>query len=377
MLPLLCAATLLLGHLPDSGPLAVLDGQTAGRLAIRAQHVYTGEGAPLEKAIVLIEGSKIVAVGADVAIPPGVVLLEHPGDIAPGWIALHDSSGGDGELQDITRVSLAESRSVRGLDSAHSDFGRLASEGVTSVVLGGPSTSLCAGQTAVVKTVGGVVVRDPAHLELSLSGAALNFGRFPTSYGGALGELDARMSEGKGAFGMARRGELPVLIAANEKHEVLRALEFAKRQGLKGALLGASLAGELAEQLKASGFAVVWRPFDVSTTQREVNALVALARAGVPFGFALDAPERHPAALRVAAATCVRAGVDREVALRALTSTAASIAGVSDRLGRLAPGLDADFVLWSGDPLDLTSSITAVYVDGRLIPAPLVDGESR
>jgi imidazolonepropionase-like amidohydrolase len=376
MLPFLMMCAGVLAH-PTPTPLADGPGQTPQRFAIRAHRIHAGDGAAIENGVLLVEGGKITAVGKDVAVPPDAFVVEHPGDVTAGCIALHDESGGDGELVDSTRVELADSRVSRGLNSSHSDFGRLVAEGITSVVLGGSDEVLCGGQTAVVKTAGGVVVRDPAHLELSFAAAALNYGRFPTSYGGAVGELDARMKEGKGVFGMAHRGELPVLIAADAKHEVLRALDFVQRNGLKGALLGASLAGELAAQVKASGLSVVWKPFDASTTQRELDALVLLSRAEVPFGFALDAPSRHPASLRLAAAASVRAGVDREVALRALTSTAASIAGVSDRLGRLAPGLDADFVLWSGDPLDLTSSVDAVYIDGRLVHGPLDHGASR
>ena len=93
-------------------------------------------------------------------------------------------------------------------------------------------------------------------------------------------------------------------------------------------------------------------------------ASASLAEAGVPLAFALDAPEHSPEALRMTAALCVRAGMDRGAALRALTSEAARIAGVGDRVGRLERGMDADLVLWSGHPLDLASVIEAVYVDG-------------
>ncbi len=334
-------------------------------LAIRARRVHIGEGAAIENGVILVEEGKIVSVGADAAIPDGVYVIEHAGEIAPGWIALHDSSGSDGELVDGTRTVLSDARVSLGLNSSHSDIARLSSEGITCVVLGSPDSTLCAGQTAVVKTVSGRIVREPAQLQLSFTQSGLNFSRYPTSYSGAVTELDALMEAGKGAFGMAKKGDLPVLLAANEKHEILRALDFAKRHALKGALYGAPLAGEVAGQVRDSGLAVVWRPFDAGIERRELDALAALARASVPFGFALDAPARHPASLRVAAAASLRAGVEHDVALRALTSTAAAIAGVSQSVGRLAPGLDADLVLWSGDPLDLTSSIQAVYVDGK------------
>jgi imidazolonepropionase-like amidohydrolase len=76
--------------------------------------------------------------------------------------------------------------------------------------------------------------------------------------------------------------------------------------------------------------------------------------------------------LRFGAVMCVREGVDAKVAWNALTSDAARIAGVADRVGTLDRGMDADIVLWTGDPLDLGSRVTAVYVDGAR-----VDGDKR
>jgi imidazolonepropionase-like amidohydrolase len=66
---------------------------------------------------------------------------------------------------------------------------------------------------------------------------------------------------------------------------------------------------------------------------------------------------------------CVRAGAPLEATLDALTSDAARIAGVGDRVGMLVGGRHADFVLWSGHPLDLTSAVVAVYVGGERVHA--------
>ena len=49
-----------------------------------------------------------------------------------------------------------------------------------------------------------------------------------------------------------------------------------------------------------------------------------------------------------------------------MTLVAAEIAGVVDRVGSLEAGKDADFVLWSGDPLNLGSRVEAVYINGKL-----------
>jgi imidazolonepropionase-like amidohydrolase len=54
-------------------------------------------------------------------------------------------------------------------------------------------------------------------------------------------------------------------------------------------------------------------------------------------------------------------------AWKALSSDAARLAGVGRRVGRLERGMDADFVLWSGDPIDLRSKVQMVFIDGELV----------
>ncbi len=62
-----------------------------------------------------------------------------------------------------------------------------------------------------------------------------------------------------------------------------------------------------------------------------------------------------------------RAGIEREQVLRMLTVNPANMMGVSDRVGSLAAGLDADFVVVSGEPTTAASCILATYVDGRKV----------
>ena len=57
--------------------------------------------------------------------------------------------------------------------------------------------------------------------------------------------------------------------------------------------------------------------------------------------------------------------LDPEVALQAITSIPADLLGVSERLGTLAPGRDADMVVLSGDPLAFTTRVKSVMIDGE------------
>jgi imidazolonepropionase-like amidohydrolase len=155
------------------------------------------------------------------------------------------------------------------------------------------------------------------------------------------------------------------MLDAGTREEIQRAVQFASEHKLKGALNRAPLAGELAADVKRSGLAVIAGPFGPGTSERTLASIVALGKERVPLAFGADSPWTSDESLRLSAAMCVRAGLDAQTAWEALTSTAAQIAGAGERVGRLTPGADADFVLWSGDPLELSSRVQAVYIEGR------------
>lgn len=117
----------------------------------------------------------------------------------------------------------------------------------------------------------------------------------------------------------------------------------------------------------ASGFEVGrFREAESSTP-----ALAALlSEAGVftvlGAGEAYDFEDSEAGAIQQAR-TAARWGMPREAALAAVTSQAAELIGVGDRVGKLEVGYDGDLVLWSGDPLDPSSRPLLVVVDGRVV----------
>jgi predicted amidohydrolase YtcJ len=308
-------------------------------------------------------------VGAGVPVPGDAELVEHDGHLTAGMIAAHTYSGIEGEATDTTRAVLPEARLVHAFDPERKAYAEALRAGITSVVLTPRPDNLVGGLSAVVKTAGGRVLAPRAHLCLSLGAEAQQLNRQPTSAMGAVSELEQLFGDGKGdgPFADAAAKRLPVLIYAGARHEVLRATELARQRGLVGALVSAPLAGELAEVVAATGLGVIVGPLDEGVDGRVLRSAVALAAAGVPLAFGLDAPTYAPESLRLFAAQCVREGLSPIAAWKALTSDGARIAGVGDKVGSLVKGLEADFVLWSGNPLDLGSTVVAVYVDGRRV----------
>lgn len=105
-----------------------------------------------------------------------------------------------------------------------------------------------------------------------------------------------------------------------------------------------------------------------------------LAEAGVRLAFGTGKDEPKDLLARVRA--LVAAGLAREVALTALTSGAAEILGATPALGRLAPGADATFALWTKDPLvDEQAAVRWIFVDGRAhefdVPAAKADSAEQ
>lgn len=120
-------------------------------------------------------------------------------------------------------------------------------------------------------------------------------------------------------------------------------------------------------ELASTGFAVG----RMQEAQSSTPALAALlAAAGVPV--VIGAAEAYDFAGSEASAihqarTAARWGLPPADALAMVTSRPAALLGLGDRVGRLAAGLDADLVLWSGDPLDPASTPLLVVVDGQIV----------
>lgn len=405
------AVLILLMPLADAGPSAgcarsadanapTQQGENRAELVqIRAKSIWVGDGAKIEDGVLLVEGGRIRKVGRGVELDSRVPLVEHYGVITAGIVVCNAQAGAAGEAFDETRALLPEARIADAFSPEHSDFDRAVAAGITTLVLAPTAENVAAGLSAAVKTAGGRVLQREAHLLLSFSNAALDKGdagfsfffgaadeelaqggrpedtessrrgaRAPTSYSGALAELEQRLARPEGAFSRIARGDLPVILEAWERHEVMRAVRFATKHKLKGALRGASLASDptVLAAIQASGLGVIVGPFELGQPTAALESVRALTAGGVPTAFALGGSEASPEQIRLSAALAVQAGADAAAVWRALTIDAARVAGIEDRVGLLERGRDADFVLWSGDPLDLRSRVVAVYVDGNL-----------
>jgi imidazolonepropionase-like amidohydrolase len=124
----------------------------------------------------------------------------------------------------------------------------------------------------------------------------------------------------------------------------------------------------LTDEIRQAGVGVVVGPVRPQDQERQVLGLVALGQAGVPLAFSGDAAE-----LRASAALLANAGLTRSTVRRALVGAGGDPLGLNGSTGRLQPGDAADFVVWTGDPLDTTSRTAAVIVQGKRVASEAVE----
>lgn len=122
----------------------------------------------------------------------------------------------------------------------------------------------------------------------------------------------------------------------------------------------------LVEGLAQEGVPFVVGPLTFTTPSIELLSVAGLSNAGATVVFASPAQgDYHPDWLRTSAALSVKHGMDAAAARRGMTSAAAEVASVS--VGAIRVGADADLVVFSGDPLLLSSSVQAVFVRGQRV----------
>ncbi len=164
-------------------------------------------------------------------------------------------------------------------------------------------------------------------------------------------------------------GEATALIHANRAADIRGALRLGEAYGFVPVIMGGAEAWAVADVLSEAGATVVLNPlmnlpasFD-ELGARDDNAAL-LTAGGVTVVFA--SYDTHNArTIRQLAGNAVRAGLDYQQAIQSLTRHAAATAGVGERFGRLQPGFAADLVLWSGDPLEFSTRLEAMWIDGQ------------
>lgn len=367
----------------------------ADDLLIRSATVHTmGPQGTLEATDVLVSGTTIQAIGIDLDAPDGARVIEADGrDLTPGLFA-GITAIGIGEVSAVTESmdavsSLADMRPEFDVSLAYNPNSSLLPvnrvEGVTFTVLGaGAGGNLMGGRGRVATLDGGydsLFGPRPLFIALGRNASLLSGGSRAAQWmllQQAFDEADTAPRGTEPAV-LTRTGRSvlaryadggTVVFSVNRAADILRTLAFAKSNGLEAVIDGGAEAWMVADQLAEAGVPVLLNPlanlpanFDALGSRMDNAAL--LDRAGVTI--AIDGAGSHNARKqRQLAGNAVSYGLDHARGLAALTINPARIFGVDDRLGSLARGKRADLVLWSGDPLEVTTVADLVVSNGKV-----------
>ncbi|MGH2569511.1 MAG: amidohydrolase family protein, partial [Bacteroidota bacterium] len=168
-------------------------------------------------------------------------------------------------------------------------------------------------------------------------------------------------------------GKTPVFLNANELSQIQAAITWAEQEGVKLVIVGGRDSWRVADQLKAKDIPVIVTPIHAAPARRwedydtQFTLPMKLQSAGVRFCISGDASASNSRNTPHHAATAVAYGLPKEDGLKAITLYAARVLGIADRVGSLEVGKDATLIVTDGDPLELSTSVERVFMQGKTI----------
>jgi imidazolonepropionase-like amidohydrolase len=406
--------------IPAARPLPWLDrlGATAPSVSITHATVHTISGPVIEDGTVSFRAGRIVEVGAHLAPLAGASVVDASGKhLWPGLIDANTSLGlteigsvaGSVDLAETGALNPQVNTSIAvNPDSELIPVTR--ANGVTHV-LSVPEGGSVSGSSALIRLAGwtweDLEAAVPVAMHIQWPSFAVRRGGFggtpPPSEEDQKKERDEAIKKIRGLFDDARAyakakagtapggrpfdpdpafealqpvldGRIPVIVAASELRQIKSAVQWAEAEGIRMILLGAGDVARAASLLHDKNIPVIVdgvlseprredEPYDAAYT-----VAAQLQAAGVTFcitsgggGFGAANTRNLPYHAAMAAAF----GLAKDDAIRAITLSPARILGVGGELGSIEKDKSASLILTDGDPLEITTSVLAEWIDGR------------
>jgi imidazolonepropionase-like amidohydrolase len=381
----------------------------AQTVAITGGTVVIGDNSnPIEGGTVVISGGRIVAAGKDVVIPANAQRIDATGKwVTPGIVAGFSRLGlaGVDAVKETNDTAANGSPFNASLDVAPainadvSAIGVSRAAGVTrAVVSPDAGGSIFAGQGAMIDTGADLSPVTKARLfqfvEFGEAGSEKAGGSRTAMHSAFRNALAEARDAARGVFrddAMLKRvdaqalipvvtGTQKLLLHVESAPDILAALDL-KREfpGLQLVLVGVTEGWRVAGQIAASGTPVIASALNdlpssfeqIAATQSNVGRMKA-AGVNLAIGMIDDNDTRQAQhstqyAGNLVALTRVpgASGLTWVEAFAAISSKPAEIMGMGGEIGSLRAGRRADIVIWDGDPLEVTSGVQQVWIDGN------------
>ncbi len=376
----------------------------AAQTAIKADIIYTATGPAIRNGVILVKDGKIEQVGAGLAIPSGYTIMEAK-SVTPGLVDARSVVGFSGSLniptdQDQVERSSPIQPDLRAVDAYNPEeklVEYIRSWGVTTMHTGHGMGALISGQTMVVKTksttADKAIVVPEAMLAMTLGEGVSGF----TSPGTRAKQMAMLRTELLKAQGHAKKmvdkdsskrpaadlkmemlvkllqGKVKGLVYANKTNDMMNAIRLSKEFGFKLVIEGAAEAYRLTDEIKTAGSEIILHATmarngdDYVNMTRESAALLTAAGISVSIETGYEAYVPKSRVLLHEAAQAMVHGLPYEEAIKAVTINPAKLLGIDTKVGSIAPGKDADLVLYNGDPFEYLTKVCMVMIEGQWV----------
>jgi imidazolonepropionase-like amidohydrolase len=392
-------------RLAIAGALAIAAPAAADTIAITDATIYQRSDKKLDGATLVIRDGKIAEVGPGVAVPAGATRIDGKGKTVTaglidastqlGLIEIDlEDTGNDGRFGNQPTETHAAYRAVDAYDGRSVGIPIARTGGVTSAITG-PTGGLVAGQAAWVSLADSATplapIRAPVAMVISLGKAAMaagSRGQTVERLRELFDDVDAyRRNRANFERNAQRRliaqrldlealipvleGRELALITAAAEVDIRAALAIAAERRLRIAIIGGTEAWRVAPELAAAKVAVVVDPTanlpgDLDALDVRDDNATLLAKAGVAVGISTINGTWSVRSIRQLAGIAVAQGLPWPAGLAAVTEVPAQLLGGAAERGTLERGKIADVVVWSGDPLELSSRAEVVIVGGTV-----------
>ncbi|MCY3412755.1 MAG: amidohydrolase [Candidatus Heimdallarchaeota archaeon] len=387
-------------------------------------HPVVGE--VINDGTLLVEDSKIIAVGRDVStdgyeIEDCTGLHITPGLIDPhSHVGLFEEGAGPGPAysdgNELTDASVPYLRTKDAIFPEDLAFEDARMGGVTTMALTHGSANPIGAQFCVVKSYGSIVddmvIKETAGVKMALGENPKRVGlmqkRAPQTRMGVAyivrkefyDALDYRNDwleyehkvkleeikpEEERGFVKPPKKDLgkeillemidkkqPGRIHAHRADDIITAIRLAEEFGFNYSIEHATEAIKVKDIIVEKQVPIIVGPLLTSRSKRELVSRTMetpgiMAKAGAFMALTQDAPVIPIQGLRDSLIQAIREGLPEENALMYITINPAKMIGLQDKIGSLEKGKDADFLIFNGDPLDARKFVMKTYIDGNLV----------
>lgn len=381
-------------------------------LFIKNGLVYTMTGEVIENGCILVDDGKIVAVGKNLEAPSDCQIIDAGGRmVTPGFIeahshlGLHESSIGfeGSDYNEAIDPVTPHMRAIDGLNPMDFSLQEAYQNGVTTAVTGPGSANVIGGTFVAIKTYGhrvdDMVIKNPVAMKAAFGENPKrvynNQKKSPSTRMGTAAVLretlfntkvymekkEQAIKEGKTPdFNMkleamipVMKKEIPLKAHAHRADDIFTALRIAKEFDIDITLDHCTEGHLIADDLAKEGKGAIVGPTFGHRTKFELQNKTwdtpkVLVDAGVKIAITTDSPVTPLHYLPLCAGLAHKAGLNEMEAFKAITINAAEITGISDRVGSIEPGKDADIVIFDGNPIkDVDYQTFITIIDGKVI----------